>query len=76
MQLLSLICAYVSKHRPPNKDEEADKIFCKQPGKVSQLLAFFPMGDLEMSAGNTIQLRGDSERFLECVEEGPEVTSW
>lgn len=46
-------------HRP-HKDKEEDKIFYKQLGKVSQLLAFVLMGDLEISAGNTLQLRGDS----------------
>ena len=32
-------------YRPPNQDEEADKIFYKQLGEVSQSLALVLMGD-------------------------------
>lgn len=35
-------------YRPPNHDEEADRIFCKQLRKVSQLLALFLVGDLNL----------------------------
>jgi len=34
--------------RPPNQDEEADKIFCKQLGGVSQLLALVLVWDFNL----------------------------
>ena len=49
-------------YRPPNQDEEADEIFYKQLREVSQSLALVLMGTstYQMSAGNTIQQRGNS----------------
>lgn len=35
-------------YKPANQVEEADKIFHKQMEKDSQLLAFAPMGDLNL----------------------------
>jgi len=35
-------------YRPPTKDEDADKIFYKQLGEVSQLLALVLMGDFAL----------------------------
>jgi len=35
-------------YRPSNQDEEADEIFYKQLGGVSQLLALFLMGDFNL----------------------------
>ncbi|GAB0183515.1 hypothetical protein GRJ2_000816800 [Grus japonensis] len=35
-------------YRPPNQDEEADKIFYKQLGEVSPLLALVFMGDFNL----------------------------
>ena len=35
-------------YRPPNQDEEADEIFCKQLGEVSQSLALVLVGDFNL----------------------------
>ena len=59
-------------YRPPNQDEEADKIFYKQLGEVSQLLALVLVGDFNLPdvcwKYNTAE-RKQSRRFLECVED-------
>ncbi|KAK4830652.1 hypothetical protein QYF61_012495 [Mycteria americana] len=59
-------------YRPPNQNEEADKIFCKQLGEVSQPLALLLMGDFNLPdvcwKCNTVE-RNQSRRFLECVED-------
>ncbi|GAB0204048.1 hypothetical protein GRJ2_002870400 [Grus japonensis] len=59
-------------YRPPNQDEEADEIFYKQLGKVSQSLALVLMGDFNLPdicwKYNTAE-RKQSRRFLECVED-------
>ncbi|GAB0208010.1 hypothetical protein GRJ2_003266700 [Grus japonensis] len=58
-------------HRPPNQDEEADEIFYKQLGEVSQSLALVLMGDFNLPdvcwKYSTAE-RKQSRRFLECVE--------
>ncbi|GAB0186634.1 hypothetical protein GRJ2_001128700 [Grus japonensis] len=55
-------------YRPPNQDEEADKIFYKQLGEVSKLLALALMGDFNLTdvcwKYNTAE-----KRFLECAED-------
>ncbi|GAB0203729.1 hypothetical protein GRJ2_002838500 [Grus japonensis] len=57
-------------YRPPNQDEEADEIFCKQLGEVSQSLALVLMGDLpDICWKYNIAERKQSRRFLECVED-------
>ncbi|PKU40950.1 hypothetical protein llap_8736 [Limosa lapponica baueri] len=68
-------------YRPPNQDEEADKIFYKQTREVSQLLALVLMGDFNphLLYAQTVYLdvywayntaeREQSRRFLECVED-------
>ncbi|KAK4816789.1 hypothetical protein QYF61_022901 [Mycteria americana] len=59
-------------YRPPNQDEEADKIFHKQLGEVSQSLALVLVGDFNLPdvcwKYNTEE-RKRSRRFLECVED-------
>ena len=35
-------------HKPPNQDEEADKMFYKQLGEVSQSLALVLVGDYNL----------------------------
>ncbi|GAB0203473.1 hypothetical protein GRJ2_002812900 [Grus japonensis] len=59
-------------YRPPNQDEEADEIFYKQLGEVSQSLALVLMGDFNLPdvcwKYNRAK-RKQSRRFLECVEE-------
>ncbi|GAB0208309.1 hypothetical protein GRJ2_003296600 [Grus japonensis] len=59
-------------YRPSNQDEEADEIFYKQLGEVSQLLALVLMGDFNLPdvcwKYNTAE-RKQSRRFLECVED-------
>ncbi|KAK4810854.1 hypothetical protein QYF61_008826 [Mycteria americana] len=58
-------------YRPPNQDEEADEIFCKQLGEVSRSLALVLLGDFNLPGVcwkyNTAE-RKQSRRFLECVE--------
>ncbi|KAK4826087.1 hypothetical protein QYF61_005046 [Mycteria americana] len=55
---------------PPNQDEEADEIFYKQLGEVSQLLALVLVGDFNLPdvcwRYNTAE-REQSRRFLGCV---------
>ena len=59
-------------YKPPNQVEEADGIFCKQLGEVSQSLALVLMGDFNLPGVcwkyNTAE-RKQSRRFLERVEE-------
>ncbi|GAB0210066.1 hypothetical protein GRJ2_003472400 [Grus japonensis] len=55
-------------YRPPNQDEEADKIFYKQLAEVSQSLALVLMGDFNLPE-RQIAERKQSRRFLECVED-------
>ncbi|KAM9649084.1 uncharacterized protein ACIBXB_011576 [Morphnus guianensis] len=59
-------------YRPPNQDEEADEIFYKQPGEVSQSLALVLVGDFNLPdvccKYNTAE-RKQPRRLLECVEE-------
>jgi len=59
-------------YRPPNQDEEADELFYKQLGDVSQLLALVLMRDFNLPVFcwkyNTAD-RKQSRRFLECVED-------
>ena len=59
-------------YRPPNQDEEADEIFYKQLGEVSQSLALVLVGDFNLPdvcwKYNTAE-RKQSRRFLECVED-------
>ncbi|KAK4818259.1 hypothetical protein QYF61_009964 [Mycteria americana] len=56
--------------RPPNQDEEADELFYKQLGEVSQSLALVLVGDFNLPdvywKYNTAE-RKQSGRFLECV---------
>ncbi|GAB0181724.1 hypothetical protein GRJ2_000637700 [Grus japonensis] len=59
-------------YRPSNQDEEADKIFYKQLGEVSQSLAFLLMEDFNLPDvcwKYNIAERKQSRRFLECVED-------
>ncbi|GAB0203947.1 hypothetical protein GRJ2_002860300 [Grus japonensis] len=59
-------------HRPPNKNEEADKIFCKQLGEVSQSVTLVHVGDFNLPDvcwKYNIAERKQSRRFLECVED-------
>ncbi|KAM9628635.1 uncharacterized protein ACIBXB_017819 [Morphnus guianensis] len=59
-------------YRPPNQDEEADEIFYKQLGKVSQSLALVLVGDFNLTVvcwKYSIAERKQSTRFLECVED-------
>ncbi|GAB0209132.1 hypothetical protein GRJ2_003378900 [Grus japonensis] len=68
-------------YRPPNQDEEADKIFYKQLGEVSQSLALVLMGDFNLPdicwKSNTAE-RKQSRRFLERVEDNflTQLQSW
>ncbi|GAB0180200.1 hypothetical protein GRJ2_000485300 [Grus japonensis] len=59
-------------YRPPNREEEADEIFYKQLGEVSQSLALVLVGDFNLPdvcwKYNTAE-RKQSRRFLECVED-------
>ncbi|KAK4828095.1 hypothetical protein QYF61_023457 [Mycteria americana] len=59
-------------YRPPNQNEETDKIFYKQVGEVSQSLALVLVGDFKLPdvcwKYNTAE-RKQSRRFLECVED-------
>jgi len=59
-------------YRPPNQDEEADEIFYKQLGEVSQSLPLVLVGDFELPnvcwKYNTAETK-ESRRFLECVED-------
>ena len=64
---------------PPNQGEEADEIFCKQLGELSQLLALVLTGDFQLvRCLLEIQYSGEgteqSRRFLECVEENKFLT--
>ncbi|GAB0187131.1 hypothetical protein GRJ2_001178400 [Grus japonensis] len=57
--------------RPPNQDKEADKIFYKQLGKVSQSLALVFLGNFNLPDvcwKYNAAKRKQSRRFLECVE--------
>ncbi|KAK4822040.1 hypothetical protein QYF61_006953 [Mycteria americana] len=60
----------VFKARPPNQDEEADEIFYKPLGEVSQSLALVLLGDFNLPdvcwKYNTAEGK-QSRRFLECV---------
>jgi len=64
-------------YRPPNQDEKANEIFCKQLGEVSRLLTLVLVGDFNFTdvcwGYNTVD-RKQSTRFLECVED-PEIVS-
>jgi len=57
-------------YRPPNQDEEADKVFYKRLAEVSQTLALVLMRDFNLPdicwKDNTTE-RKQSRRFLECV---------
>ena len=59
-------------YRPPNQNEEADGIFYKQLGEVSQSPALVLMGDFNFPdvcwKYNTAE-RKQSRRFLERVED-------
>ncbi|KAK4827898.1 LOW QUALITY PROTEIN: hypothetical protein QYF61_022321 [Mycteria americana] len=59
-------------YRPPNQDEEADEIFYKQLGEVSQSLALVLVGDFNLLdvcwKYNTVE-RKQFRKFLECVED-------
>ncbi|GAB0188391.1 hypothetical protein GRJ2_001304400 [Grus japonensis] len=59
-------------YRPPNEDKEADDIFYKQLGEVSQSVALVLVGDFNLPEVcwkyNTAE-RKQSRRFLECVED-------
>ncbi|KAK4829368.1 hypothetical protein QYF61_003295 [Mycteria americana] len=56
-------------YRPPNQDDEADKLFYKQLGEASQSLALVLVGDFNLPdvcwKYNTAEEQ--SRRFLECV---------
>jgi len=57
-------------YRPPSQDEEADEIFYKQLGEVSQTLAFVLVGDFSLAdvCGKYITAeRKQCRRFLECM---------
>ncbi|GAB0207710.1 hypothetical protein GRJ2_003236700 [Grus japonensis] len=59
-------------YRPCNQDEEADEIFYKQLGEVSQSLALVLMRDFNLPDfcwKYNIAERKQSRRFLECVED-------
>ena len=57
-------------YRRPNQDEEADEIFSKQLGEVSQALALVLVGEFNLPdvCWNTAK-RKQSRWFLQCVEE-------
>lgn len=59
-------------YRPPNHDEEADEIFCKQPGEVSRSLALLFIRDFNFLdicwKYNTMEKK-QTRRFLECVDD-------
>ncbi|KAK4818760.1 hypothetical protein QYF61_018932 [Mycteria americana] len=59
-------------YRPPNQDEEADDIFYKQLGEISQSLVLVVVGVFNLPdvcwKYNTAE-RQQSRRFLECVED-------
>jgi len=56
-------------YKPPNQDEEADKIFYKQLGEVSQSLALVLINLPDVCwKYNTVE-RKQSRRFLELVED-------
>ncbi|GAB0203778.1 hypothetical protein GRJ2_002843400 [Grus japonensis] len=58
--------------RPPNQDEEADEIFYKQLGEISQLLALVLMGEFNLPDvcwKCNIADKKQSRRFLEGVED-------
>lgn len=59
-------------YRPSSQDEEADEMFYKQLGEVSQSPACVLMGDFDLPdvfwKYNTAE-RKQSRRFLKCVEE-------
>ena len=59
-------------YRPPIQDEEADKIFYRQLGEISQPLPLVLTGDFNLPAVcwkyNTAEKK-QSRRFLECVED-------
>jgi len=59
-------------YRPPNQDEEVDKMIYKQLGGVSRSLALVLLGDFNFPdvcwKYNTVD-RKQSRRFLECVKD-------
>ncbi|PKU37652.1 rna-directed dna polymerase from mobile element jockey-like [Limosa lapponica baueri] len=57
-------------YRPPNQDEQADEVFCKRLGEVSQLTAIVLVGDQPDICWkyNTAESR-QARRFLECMED-------
>lgn len=61
-------------YRPSSQDGEANEMFYKQLGEVSQSPALFLMGDFNLPVVcwkyNTAD-RKQCRRFLECVEENP-----
>ena len=57
-------------YRPPNQDEEADEIFSKQLGEVSQVLALVLVGEFNLpDVCRNAAERKQSRRFPQCVEE-------
>ena len=57
-------------YRPPNQDEEADEIFSKQLGEVSQALALVLVGEFNLpDVCRNAAERKQSRRFPQCVEE-------
>lgn len=59
-------------YTPPKQDEEADAIFYKEMGEVSQSPAHFLLHDfdlLENCCKYNTAVRKQSKRFLECVED-------
>ena len=59
-------------YRQPNQDEEADKIFYKQLGEVSQSLALVLVGDFtlpDVSWKYNTEERKQSRKFPEHVED-------
>ncbi|KAK4828050.1 hypothetical protein QYF61_023088 [Mycteria americana] len=57
-------------YRPPNQDEETNKLFYKQLGEASRLLALVLVGDFnlpDVSWKYNAAERKQSRRFLECV---------
>jgi len=57
-------------YRPPNQDEEADKVFYKRPAGVSQSLALVVAGDFilpDICWKYNRAKRKESRRFLQCV---------
>ncbi|PKU42080.1 rna-directed dna polymerase from mobile element jockey-like [Limosa lapponica baueri] len=59
-------------YRPPNQDEQADELFFKRLGEVSQSTALVLVGDFNLPdicwKYNTAESR-QARRFLECMED-------